>query len=162
LVRQLASALSAIRIGHPWPLGASCTTTGTNFSVVAPLATRVELLLFRQRRGREPRRVIGLDRRHRSGDHWHVEVEGVGIGCCYGYRVYGPLLPGGHGFNPSKVLVDPCARAIAGWEVYERTAAIGAIPNTSPLSEGGGDRTGPVRFRTRPPAPAPLASERDL
>ena len=100
------------------------------------MATRVELLLFASAGSREPSSVIGLDRRHRSGDHWHVEVEGVGIGSCYGYRVYGPLLPGGHGFNPSKVLVDPCARAIAGWEVYERTAALGAIPNTSCCLKG--------------------------
>ena len=35
-----------IHIGHPWPLGASLTSRGVNFSVVAPLATRIELLLF--------------------------------------------------------------------------------------------------------------------
>ena len=41
-----ASDLSATRIGHPWPLGASVTRRGVNFSVVAPLATRIELLIF--------------------------------------------------------------------------------------------------------------------
>ena len=107
-----------------------------NFSVVAPLASRIELLLFSSGAAAEPTRVIELDHRHRSGDHWHVEVEGVGIGCCYGYRVFGPLQPGGHGFNPSKVLLDPCARAIAGWEVYDRGAAVGAIPNTACCLKG--------------------------
>ena len=82
--------------------------------MVAPLATRVELLLFEHGAAAEPRQVIELEARHRSGDHWHVEVEGVGEGCCYGYRVFGPLLPGSHGFNPSKVLIDPCARALTG------------------------------------------------
>ncbi|MEB3352969.1 MAG: isoamylase [Cyanobacteriota bacterium] len=119
-----------MRIGHPWPLGACCTARGVNFSVAAPLATRIELLLFADGDAAEPDRVIELDGRHRSGDHWHVEVEGVGIGCCYGYRVFGPLQPGGHGFNPSKVLLDPCARAISGWGVYQRGAAVGAAPNT--------------------------------
>jgi glycogen operon protein len=128
--------LSAIRIGQPWPLGATATARGVNFSVVAPLATRVELLLFAEGRSSEPQRVIDLDVRHRSGDHWHVEVEGVGIGCCYGYRVFGPLQSGSHGFNPSKVLLDPCARAISGWEVYERGAAVGAIPNTASCLKG--------------------------
>ncbi|MFM8604936.1 MAG: glycogen debranching protein [Cyanobium sp.] len=107
-----------------------------NFSVAAPLATRIELLLFADSAAVEPERVIELDLRHRSGDYWHVEVEGLGLGCCYGYRVFGPILPGGHGFNPSKVLVDPCARAIAGWEVYERGKAVGAMPNTACCLKG--------------------------
>jgi isoamylase len=128
--------LAAIRIGHPWPLGASLTPIGVNFSLAAPLATRIELLLFGHSAAAEPERVIELDNRHRSGDHWHVEVEGLGAGCCYGYRVFGPLQPGGHGFNPSKVLLDPCARAIAGWEVYERGAAVGAMPNTACCLKG--------------------------
>jgi glycogen operon protein len=107
-----------------------------NFSVVAPLATRVELLLFESGNAPVPFRVIPLDLHHRSGDHWHVEVEGIGIGCCYGYRVYGPLQPGGHGFNPSKVLLDPCARAISGWDVYRRGEATGTVPNTASCLKG--------------------------
>ena len=69
-----------IRIGNPWPLGASCTSRGVNFSLVAPMATRVELLLFADAAAAEPQRLIELDGQHRSGDHWHVEVEGVGLG----------------------------------------------------------------------------------
>jgi len=125
-----------VHLGNPWPLGASRTPRGVNFSVVAPLATRLELLLFAHGEAAEPSAVIELDPRHRSADHWHVEVEGIGIGQCYGYRVFGPLQPGGHGFNPSKVLLDPCARAIAGWQGYQRSAAVGAAPNTSACLKG--------------------------
>lgn len=125
-----------MHLGRPWPLGASLTARGVNFSVVAPLATRLELLLFAQGEATEPSAVIELDQRHRSADHWHVEVEGIGLGQCYGYRVFGPLQPGGHGFNPSKVLLDPCARAIAGWQGYQRGAAVGAAPNTSCCLKG--------------------------
>ena len=108
-----------------------------NFSVVAPLATRVELLLFVDGEASEPERVVELtSSQHRSGDHWHVEVEGTGLGTCYGYRVYGPLQPGGHSFNPSKVLLDPCARAIAGWQTYQRGAAVGGVPNTACCLKG--------------------------
>ncbi|MFM1799018.1 MAG: hypothetical protein RLZZ117_1296 [Cyanobacteriota bacterium] len=125
-----------IRIGQPWPLGASLTPQGVNFSVVAPLATRVELLLFAHGEAREPESILALEGPHRSGDHWHVEVEGIGIGACYGYRVFGPLEPGNHGFNPSKVLIDPCARALAGWGGFRRGAAVGAIPNTACCLKG--------------------------
>ena len=129
--------MATIRSGQPWPLGAATTATGVNFSVVAPLATRVELLLFADGQAAEPFQVIALDpQRHRSGDHWHGEVEGVGLGCCYAYRVFGPLQPGRHGFNPSKVLLDPCARAITGWEVYRREDGVGAAPNTASCLKG--------------------------
>jgi glycogen operon protein len=107
-----------------------------NFSLVAPQATRVELLLFASGEASQAEWVIELDERHRSADHWHVEVEGIGLGCCYGYRVFGPLQTGGHGFNPSKVLLDPCARAIAGWDGYRRGAAVGAAPNTACCLKG--------------------------
>ena len=100
------------------------------------MATRVELLLFASGNAPEPEQVVELDHRHRSGDIWHVEVEGIGIGCCYAYRVFGPLQPGRHGFNPSKLLLDPCARAISGWNVYRRAEALGATPNTASCLKG--------------------------
>ena len=101
-----------------------------NFSLAAPAADRIELLLYRSGSDGAPERVIELDgRRHRSGDYWHVEVEGLNEGCCYGYRVFGPLAPGSHGFRPSKVLLDPAARAITGWDVYDRVLATGPSPN---------------------------------
>ncbi|AHF64511.1 Alpha amylase, catalytic subdomain protein [Synechococcus sp. WH 8109] len=123
-------ALSGIHPGSSWPLGSSLTRQGVNFVLAAPGADRIELLLYSNGNDRNPERVIELDgRRHRSGDYWHVEVEGVGEGCCYGYRVFGPLAPGGHGFQPSKVLLDPTARAISGWDVYDRVLATGPSPN---------------------------------
>ena len=96
-----------------------------------PAADRIELLLFADGSATAPWRVIELDGLgHRSGDYWHVEVEGLAEGCCYGYRVFGPLAAGGHGFQPAKVLLDPAARAITGWDVYQRDLATGPGPNT--------------------------------
>ena len=111
-------------------MGSSLTSRGVNFSLAAPAANRVELLLFSHGDATQAERVIELGSSHRSGDYWHVEVEGLGVGCCYGYRVFGPLQPGSHGFQPAKVLLDPCARAISGWNVYRRGAATGASPNS--------------------------------
>ena len=108
-----------------------------NFSVAAPGANRVELLIFAAAEASSPEQLIDLsDGNHRSGDYWHVEVEGLTAGCCYGYRVFGPLAPGGHGFRPAKVLLDPCARAITGWSIYRREAATGASPNTDCCLKG--------------------------
>ena len=91
----------------------------------------MELLIFSTGQASSPEQLIDLhDSDHRSGDYWHVEVEGLKAGCCYGYRVFGPLAPGGHGFRPAKVLMDPCARAIAGWSTYRREAATGVSPNS--------------------------------
>ena len=119
-----------IHLGCPWPLGSSVTPRGVNFSVAAPAADRLELLLFTDGSARTPEQVIELDRRrHRSGDYWHVEVENLQEGCCYGYRAFGPLAPGAHGFRPAKVLLDPAARAISGWDVYDRVLATGPSPN---------------------------------
>ncbi|HCV55996.1 MAG TPA: glycogen debranching enzyme, partial [Synechococcales bacterium UBA12195] len=81
----------AVSIGKPWPLGSSLVGGGVNFSVAAPEATKVELLLFASGSANEPNQIIELTPLHRSGDYWHVEVQGVGIGCCYGYRVHGPV-----------------------------------------------------------------------
>ena len=123
--------MSGVHPGTPWPLGSSCTARGVNFSVAAPAAHRLELLLFADGSATAPERVIELNSlQHRSGDYWHVEVEGLSEGSCYGYRVFGPLAPGGHGFQPAKVLLDPAARAITGWDVYKRALATGPGPNT--------------------------------
>ncbi|MFZ9607927.1 MAG: glycogen debranching protein, partial [Vulcanococcus sp.] len=128
--------MASIHLGQPWPLGAQATPRGVNFALAAPSATRVELLLFSSGQAPEPEQVVELHAQHRSGDIWHVEVEGIGIGCCYAYRVFGPLLPGRHGYNPSKLLLDPCARAITGWDVYKRVDALGAMPNTARCLKG--------------------------
>merc|ERR1712185_696588 len=90
----------------------------------------MELLLFENGSAHTPHQVFELDsRKHRSGDYWHIEVEGLGLGCCYGYRAFGPLAPGAHGFRPSKVLLDPAARGICGWDVYDRPLATGPSTN---------------------------------
>jgi glycogen operon protein len=99
--------------GSPQPLGASLTRRGVNFAVFSANATRIELCLF-DHPGRETAR---LDLPSRTGSIWHglLPAEHGGSGTLYGYRVHGPYQPGqGHRFNPSKLLVDPCALALSG------------------------------------------------
>jgi glycogen operon protein len=53
--------------------------------------------------------------RERSDEIWHCYLPGARPGQLYGYRVYGPYDPErGHRFNPTKLLIDPYAKAISG------------------------------------------------
>ena len=111
--------------GNPYPLGASFTPEGVNFSVYSKHAWRVELLFFDDAADGKPARVIPLDpQRNRTFHYWHILVPGVEAGQCYGYRVYGPQEPElGHRFDGDKLLLDPYGRAVAVPENYDRAAA---------------------------------------
>ncbi len=76
----------------------------------------MSLLLFDSPRASRPSLEIALDPLlNRTGDVWHVNVEGVGAGTCYLYRVDGPNEPEkGHRFNPNKLLLDPYVKAVTG------------------------------------------------
>ena len=96
--------------GRPWPLGATPRDGGVNFAVWSGAAERVELCLF-DARGRKELRRMRLP--GRSDGVWHGFVPGLGTGVRYGLRVHGPYNPAaGQRFNPRKLLLDPCARAI--------------------------------------------------
>ncbi|HVB98404.1 MAG TPA: glycogen debranching protein GlgX, partial [Candidatus Dormibacteraeota bacterium] len=78
-----------------------------------------------------PARVIELDAaRHRTGDVWHVWVEGIGPGQLYAYRVDGPYEPSqGHRFNFNKLLLDPFATAISRRPPWNFASARGYDPS---------------------------------
>jgi glycogen operon protein len=96
--------------GDPYPLGATWDGTGTNFALFSEVARRVELCLFDDE-GRETRRDLS----EVDGFVWHGYLPGIGPGQRYGYRVHGPFDPReGHRCNPSKLLLDPYGKAVAG------------------------------------------------
>jgi glycogen operon protein len=96
--------------GRPRPLGATWDGEGTNFAVFAEGAEAVELCLLAED-GTERR--LGLP--EVTAHTWHGYVPGVAPGQRYGFRVHGPFDPRqGLRFNPSKLLLDPYARAIEG------------------------------------------------
>ncbi len=99
--------------GRPFPLGATPDAEGTNFAVYARHADAVELCLFDPGDAdREVRRVRLPDK---TGHVFHGYLPGVGPGTLYGFRAHGAYEPeAGLRFNPSKLLVDPYARAISG------------------------------------------------
>ncbi|SFL14316.1 glycogen operon protein [Streptosporangium canum] len=96
--------------GEPYPLGGTWDGVGTNFSVFSEVAERVELCLFGDD-GSEER----VDLPEVDGFVWHGYFPGITPGQRYGYRVHGPHEPShGHRCNPSKLLLDPYAKAVEG------------------------------------------------
>src|SRR5690606_16278337 len=96
--------------GKAYPLGAVYDGAGVNFSIFSEPATRVELCIFDDH-GREGR----VDLPEATAFCWHGYVPGLGPGTRYGFRVHGPFDPD-HGLwcHPSKLLLDPYAKAIEG------------------------------------------------
>ena len=96
--------------GSAYPLGATYDGMGTNFSLFSEVADGVELCLS-DRAGRETKILLP----EVDGFVWHGYLPGVGPGQRYGYRVHGPYdRAAGLRCNPTKLLMDPYAKAIDG------------------------------------------------
>ncbi|MGC5166387.1 glycogen debranching protein GlgX [Luteimicrobium sp. DT211] len=96
--------------GRSYPLGATFDGTGTNFALFSEVADKVELCLLNDD-GTEERLAL----REVDAHVWHGFLPGVGPGTRYGYRVHGPFDPAqGLRSDPSKLLLDPYAKAIDG------------------------------------------------
>jgi glycogen operon protein len=112
------------RPGEAVPLGATPQAGGVNFSLFSYHATQVELLLFDHPDQIQPSAVYNLDpATHRTGSYWHIFIPGLQSGQLYGYRLHGQVQPEqGLRFDPSKLLLDPYARAVID-DCYDRTQA---------------------------------------
>lgn len=108
------SERTGVRVGVPLPLGAHAHGEGVNFAFFSRHASRVRLELFDHPEDATAARVFDLDLvRNRTGDVWHIWIEGLWPGQLYAYRVDGPYDPReGHRFNFNRLLIDPFATAI--------------------------------------------------
>ncbi|MEU8223509.1 glycogen debranching protein GlgX [Kribbella sp. NPDC048915] len=96
--------------GNPYPLGATYDGAGTNFALFSEIADRVDLALIGDDGNEQLIQLTEVD-----GFVWHAYLPGVQPGQRYGFRVHGPYNPDeGHRCNPSKLLLDPYAKAIDG------------------------------------------------
>lgn len=101
--------------GSPYPLGAHCITgqkNTVNFAIYSQHAIAIDLCLFDSEDPTlETARIRLTDR---SGDIWHVALQGCAAQQSYGYRVHGAWNPNeGHFFNANKLLIDPYAHALS-------------------------------------------------
>ncbi|MBU3672653.1 MAG: glycogen debranching protein GlgX [Sinobacteraceae bacterium] len=96
--------------GQAHPLGASVTPRGVNFAVFSAHASAIEVCVFDESGEQELQRFVLPGR---TGDIWHGELAGAGVGLVYALRADGPWQPeAGHRFDATKWLLDPCAREI--------------------------------------------------
>ncbi|MBX3246408.1 MAG: glycogen debranching protein GlgX [Myxococcales bacterium] len=94
--------------GRGVPVGATFDGAGTNFALYSDIASKVELCLI-DREGHET--VLLLP--EKTGHVFHGYVPAVLPGQRYGYRVHGTYDPArGHHCDPSRLLLDPYAKAI--------------------------------------------------
>jgi isoamylase len=119
---------SPVTRGKSYPLGATPTQQGVNFSVYARDATGVDLLFFDHEDDARPASVITLDPfANRTYHYWHTFVPEIKPAQLYGYRVRGPFDPErGFRFDESKVLLDPYGRGVVVPDNYSRSAIWGA------------------------------------
>ncbi len=96
--------------GRPYPLGATYDGTGVNFALFSNVAEQVELVLVDDQGRSHAVELTEVD-----AFVWHGYIPGLQPGQRYGFRVHGPYDPGaGQRCNPSKLLLDPYAKAIDG------------------------------------------------
>ena len=125
------SERTEVRVGVPLPLGTSESEGGVNFALFSRHAIRVQLELFDHPEDAKAAKVIDLNpARNRTGDIWHVWIEGILSGQLYAYRVDGPYQPReGHRFNFNKLLIDPFASAITPLPDWNFSPALGYDPS---------------------------------
>ncbi|MDQ1123406.1 glycogen debranching protein GlgX [Microbacterium trichothecenolyticum] len=96
--------------GSSYPLGATYDGNGTNFALFSEGAEKVELCLFDENGEETCYELIDVD-----AFVWHAYLPNILPGQRYGYRVHGEYDPAnGKRFNPSKLLLDPYAKAVEG------------------------------------------------
>ncbi len=104
-----------IQRGRPDHLGSHWDGQGVNFALYSSAAEAVELCLF----DADKQQVQCYRLPDQSDGVWHGYLPGCEPGQRYGYRVHGPWIPSeGLRFNPSKLLIDPYARALDGVFVW--------------------------------------------
>jgi glycogen operon protein len=108
----MTQGFDAILPGNPRPLGAFYDGEGVNFAVYSESAREIDLCLFDAAGHRQLRRIRMIGK---TGSVFHVYIQGLRPGALYGFRARGTYRPRtGHPFNPSKLLVDPYAKALFG------------------------------------------------
>jgi isoamylase len=117
--------------GEPYPLGATISQEGVNFSLFSQHATAVQLLLFDSFSDSAPRQVIRLHPvLNKTFHYWHVFVEGLRPGQLYAYRLDGPCdVHQGFRYNQNKVLIDPYSRGVVYGRNWRRDRACDASDN---------------------------------
>ncbi|XP_039120235.1 isoamylase 1, chloroplastic isoform X2 [Dioscorea cayenensis subsp. rotundata] len=108
--------------GRPLPFGATACEDGVNFAVYSGSAEAATLCLFTLSDLKENKvsEQISLDPVvNRTGNVWHVFLQGDLKNLLYGYKIDGKFQPEeGHYYDYSRVILDPYAKAVTSREEY--------------------------------------------
>ncbi|MBD5770127.1 glycogen debranching protein GlgX [Marinomonas colpomeniae] len=109
-----------VSTGFPYPLGATITDKGVNFSVVSEDAHQLYLCLF-DNEGNEQTKIPFTVKQK---DVWHIEVLSLQEGQHYGLRACGNFNPAKQQmFNEHKLLIDPYAKDLTEKLVWHKDQA---------------------------------------
>ena len=114
--------ISEFKIFRGKPIyGATVDKVGVNFGIFSKNAKTVTLEIYENFYDKKPMATFLLDSNiNKTGDVWHIYIEGVKAGSYYGYRLDGEYAPAkGHRFDKTKLLIDPYAKAISGFFNFE-------------------------------------------
>jgi isoamylase len=111
-----------LRVGKPYPYGATPIPGGVNFAIFSRYATACTLVLF-EKGQTHPLIEIPFFDEFRIGSVYSMIVFDLDYeNIEYGFRMDGPYRPEkGHRFDHSKVLLDPYAKALGGREVWGKS-----------------------------------------
>ncbi|GLU10532.1 hypothetical protein SLE2022_273260 [Rubroshorea leprosula] len=108
--------------GFPAPFGATVRDGGVNFAIYSANAVSASLCLvsLSDLQKESVTEQIPLDPlMNKTGDVWHVFLKGDFKDMLYGYKFDGKFSPEeGHYFDPSKILLDPYAKAVISREEF--------------------------------------------
>ncbi|MDE2184107.1 MAG: glycogen debranching protein GlgX [Alphaproteobacteria bacterium] len=108
----MGHAPDRLDVGKPYPVGATWDGLGVNFAVFSAHAERIDLCIFDKGGKRE---IARFPLPEYTNEIWHGYLPHASPGTTYGLRAFGPYNPAqGHRFNPSKLLLDPYAKALCG------------------------------------------------
>lgn len=120
---------TSISAGKPYPFGATIADNGINFAIAAKEAEKISLLLFDENNQKTPIAEFSLNPQiNKTGDVWHIKVEGLPECVVYGYRL-------ASGDGKSELLLDPYATSVASdpkWRNFQRPyRPLGKVVQTS-------------------------------
>lgn len=142
-------------VGSPEPLGATVLANGINFAVRSG-ADAVFINLFANATDVEPTHVVAT---HKTGDVFHVFVEGLGDRTLYNITADGAYEPtAGKRYNAGLQLIDPEARMVTGTRNW--VAPFG-YDNSNPKDPSRHLRKGPKATTCTPKCVALADSEFD-
>ncbi len=115
--------------GLPYPFGANLINGGVQFALFSRHASSVTLLLFHSAEPDSGYARIELDPVfNKTGDIWHIWIEGIAEGQVYAYKIDGVYNTiKGHRYNKNKLLIDPYSRALTGnfkWDLLKARSEI--------------------------------------